>query len=71
MKNDDNVHTLLPEASVDVPAEQIQYLKAAYDLLQQPVQHFIADEKPDWIMADFAQHWVVDIAENYEIPIIY
>ncbi|KAK4738825.1 hypothetical protein R3W88_002522 [Solanum pinnatisectum] len=54
--------TLLPEnaeASVDVPAEQIQYLKAAYDLLQQPVQHFIDDEKPDWIIADFAQHWVL------------
>ncbi|MCD7450729.1 hypothetical protein HAX54_008183 [Datura stramonium] len=69
---DDN--TLLPEdaeASVDVPPEKIQYLKAAYDLLQEPVKHFIADEKPDWIIADFAQHWVVDIAESYEIPIIY
>uniref|UniRef100_M0ZG95 UDP-glucosyltransferase n=1 Tax=Solanum tuberosum TaxID=4113 RepID=M0ZG95_SOLTU len=66
--------TLLPqnaEASVDVTAEKIQYLKAAYDLLQQPVEHFIADEKPDWIIDDFAQHWIVDIAENYEIPIIY
>ncbi|KAG5626674.1 hypothetical protein H5410_011892 [Solanum commersonii] len=66
--------TLLPqnaEASVDVTAEKIQYLKAAYDLLQQPVEHFIADEKHDWIIADFAQHWIVDIAENYEIPIIY
>ncbi|KAM3378633.1 hypothetical protein P3S68_011046 [Capsicum galapagoense] len=69
---DDN--TLLPEdaeASVDVPPEKIQYLKAAYDLLQQPIKHFIADEKPDWIIADFAQHWIIDIAETYEIPIIY
>ncbi|KAH0766333.1 hypothetical protein KY285_002204 [Solanum tuberosum] len=66
--------TLLPQnakASVDVPAEKIQYLKAAYDLLQQPVEHFIADEKHDWIIADFAQHWIVNTAENYEIPIIY
>ncbi|WMV11483.1 hypothetical protein MTR67_004868 [Solanum verrucosum] len=66
--------TLLPqnaEASVDVTAEKIQYLKAAYDLLQQPVEHFMADEKHDWIIADFAQYWIVDIAENYEIPIIY
>ncbi|PHT74564.1 hypothetical protein T459_21841 [Capsicum annuum] len=69
---DDN--TLLPEdaeASVDVPPEKIQSLKAAYDLLQQPIKHFIADEKPDWIIADFAQHWIIDIAETYEIPIIY
>lgn len=59
------------EATVDVPAEKVQYLKAAYDLLQQPVKHFIADENPNWIIADFAQYWVVDVAETYQIPIIY
>ncbi|KAJ8573195.1 hypothetical protein K7X08_009706 [Anisodus acutangulus] len=66
--------SLLPEdaeASVDVPSEKIQYLKAAYDLLEKPIKHFIANEKPDWIIADFAQHWVVDIAETYDIPLIY
>ncbi|XP_060169110.1 putative UDP-rhamnose:rhamnosyltransferase 1 [Lycium barbarum] len=66
--------SLLPEdaeASVDLPFEKIQYLKAAYDLLQEPIKHFIADEKPDWIISDFTQHWIVDIAKTYDIPIIY
>ncbi|KAK6804580.1 hypothetical protein RDI58_002364 [Solanum bulbocastanum] len=69
---DDN--TLLPEdaeASVDLPLEKIQYLKAAYDLLREPIKKFIADQKPDWIIVDFFQNWIVEIAETYDIPIIH
>lgn len=67
--------TLLPEgaeASVDIPTlEQVQYLKAAYDLLQEPIERFIVDEKPDWIISDFAPYWIVECAETLEIPIVY
>ncbi|WMV11484.1 hypothetical protein MTR67_004869 [Solanum verrucosum] len=69
---DDN--TLLPEdaeASVDLPLEKIQYLKVAYDLLREPIKKFIADQKPDWIIVDFFQNWIVEIAEAYNIPIIH
>ncbi|XP_009624393.2 putative UDP-rhamnose:rhamnosyltransferase 1 [Nicotiana tomentosiformis] len=66
--------SLLPEdaeASVDLPLEKIQYLKAAYDLLQEPIKQFIADKKPDWIIVDFFQYWIVEIAEAYDIPMIH
>lgn len=66
--------TLLPEgaeASLDLPFEKIQYLKIAYDLLQEPIKKFIADQRPDWIIADFFQNWIVEIAEVYDIPIIH
>ncbi|KAF3648082.1 MAP kinase family protein [Capsicum annuum] len=66
--------TLLPEdaeASVDLPLEKIQYLKAAYDLLREPIKQFIADQKPDWIIVDFFQYWMGEIAEAYDIPMIH
>nr|XP_009767885.1 PREDICTED: putative UDP-rhamnose:rhamnosyltransferase 1 [Nicotiana sylvestris] len=68
--------SLLPEdaeATSDLPSylEQLQYLKAAYDLLQEPIQKFIADKKPDWIIVDFAQYWIVEFAETHDIPLIY
>ncbi|KAA8516083.1 hypothetical protein F0562_019262 [Nyssa sinensis] len=64
---------LLPEdaeATVDIPFEKIQYLKVAYDLLQQPVKQFIAEQSPDWIVVDFSPHWAVEIAQEYGIPLI-
>nr|XP_016488888.1 PREDICTED: putative UDP-rhamnose:rhamnosyltransferase 1 [Nicotiana tabacum] len=68
--------SLLPEdaeATSDLPSylEQLQYLKAAYDLLQEPIQKFIADKKTDWIIVDFAQYWIVEFAETHDIPLIY
>nr|XP_016472074.1 PREDICTED: UDP-glycosyltransferase 91A1-like [Nicotiana tabacum] len=68
--------SLLPEdveATSDLPnyLEQLQYLKAAYDLLQEPIEQFIADKKPDWIIVDFAQYWIVEFAETRDIPLIY
>ncbi|KAJ8573194.1 hypothetical protein K7X08_009705 [Anisodus acutangulus] len=60
------------EASVDLlDLEQVQYLKAAYDLLQEPIERFIADEKAHWIILDFSPYWIVECAETLEIPIIY
>ncbi|KAA8516080.1 hypothetical protein F0562_019259 [Nyssa sinensis] len=64
---------LLPEdaeATVDIPFEKIQYLKLAYDLLQQPFKQFIADQSPDWIVVDFSPHWAVEIAQQYSISLI-
>ncbi|MCD7470542.1 hypothetical protein HAX54_010499 [Datura stramonium] len=54
---------LLPhdaEATVDIPHEKVVYLKAAYDLLQDPIKRFIAREKPDWIIVDFNADWIVE-----------
>ncbi|XP_050147312.1 3-ketoacyl-CoA synthase 4-like, partial [Malus sylvestris] len=58
---------LLPEgaeATVDLPFENTANLKIAYDLLQKPIKQSIADRLPDWIITDFAAHWVVEIGKD-------
>ncbi|KAM1268439.1 hypothetical protein PS1_000715 [Malus domestica] len=59
------------EATVDVPFEKTDNLKIAYDLLQEPIKQFIGEQLPDWIISDYAAHWVVDIAKEYGIPVGY
>ncbi|KAM3732654.1 hypothetical protein ACB098_11G075300 [Castanea mollissima] len=59
------------EASVDVPADKVEYLKLAYDRLQYPINQFVAEQLPDWIIADFSAHWAVEIAQNYNVGFIY
>ncbi|KAL0397931.1 UNVERIFIED_CONTAM: putative UDP-rhamnose:rhamnosyltransferase 1 [Sesamum calycinum] len=64
---------LLPEdaeATVDIPADKMDCLKIACDLLQEPVKNFIAGKLPNWIIVDFFHHWAVDIAQDLNIPII-
>ncbi|CBI40427.3 unnamed protein product, partial [Vitis vinifera] len=82
--------SILPEgaeATVDMPFEKIQYLKAALDLLQHPfkqyylkaaldlLQHpfkqYVADTSPDWIIIDFFSHWVSSIAREHGVPLVY
>ncbi|KAK3227847.1 hypothetical protein Dsin_007709 [Dipteronia sinensis] len=68
----DNQH--LPagaEATVDITFDQIQYLKIAYDLLQQPFKQFVADQSPDWIIVDVAGHWTAEIALEYQVPLLF
>jgi hypothetical protein len=59
------------EATVDVPPEEVEYLKVAYDLLQTPFKKFIADQLPDWIIVDFCAHWAVEIAQEYNIGLVF
>jgi hypothetical protein len=50
------------EATMDVPYHIIPYLKKAHDGLQQPLSHFLETSAPDWIIHDFAPHWLPPIA---------
>ncbi|XP_057980453.1 putative UDP-rhamnose:rhamnosyltransferase 1 [Malania oleifera] len=59
------------EATVDIPAEKIQYLKVAYDLLQHPFRQFVAESLPDWIIIEFSAYWAAEIAREHQIPIIH
>ncbi|KDP28588.1 hypothetical protein JCGZ_14359 [Jatropha curcas] len=59
------------EAIVDIAAENIQYLKIAYDQLQYPFKQFIARKMPNWIVVDFCSYWAADIAKEYSIPLLY
>ncbi|KAK2650228.1 hypothetical protein Ddye_017717 [Dipteronia dyeriana] len=68
-----NNHDLLPEgaeATVDIPFDKIQYLKIAYDLLQQPLKQFIAERIPDWIIIDALSPWMDNIAQEYHVPLM-
>nr|XP_015903023.2 UDP-glycosyltransferase 91A1-like [Ziziphus jujuba var. spinosa] len=55
------------EATVDVPYDKIQYLKKAYDGLQESVTLFLQSSNPDWILYDFAPYWVAPIASRMGI----
>ncbi|KAJ6722990.1 UDP-GLYCOSYLTRANSFERASE 91A1-LIKE [Salix koriyanagi] len=59
------------EATVDIPAEKIDYLKIAYDLLKHPLKQFIADQLPDWIIIDMMPYWMVDIARENKVSLIH
>ncbi|TKY63959.1 putative UDP-rhamnose:rhamnosyltransferase 1 [Spatholobus suberectus] len=65
---------LLPEgaeATMDIPLEKIQYLKLAYDQLQHAVKQFVANQLPDWIICDFSPHWMADIAQEFQVKLIF
>ncbi|KAK4593807.1 hypothetical protein RGQ29_017770 [Quercus rubra] len=65
---------LLPEgseATVDVPVDKVEYLKLAYDRLQYPFNQFVAEQLPDWIIADYSAHWAVEISQNHNVGFVY
>uniref|UniRef100_A0A2P2KLZ1 Putative UDP-rhamnose:rhamnosyltransferase 1 n=1 Tax=Rhizophora mucronata TaxID=61149 RepID=A0A2P2KLZ1_RHIMU len=49
------------EATADVPFHTIPYLKRAFDGLQDSLAHFLETSKPDWVICDFAPHWLPPI----------
>nr|XP_010934404.1 putative UDP-rhamnose:rhamnosyltransferase 1 [Elaeis guineensis] len=58
------------EATPDLPKYQVQYLKVAFDRLGGPLENFLeeASPKPDWIILDFACHWVPKLASKFGVP---
>ncbi|XVF33278.1 hypothetical protein REPUB_Repub17cG0155100 [Reevesia pubescens] len=73
LPNLDNNEQLLSEgseATVDIAFEKIQYLKIEYDLLRHPVKQFISDQRPDWIFVDVIPYWIIEIAQELQIPLI-
>ncbi|KAJ9670271.1 hypothetical protein PVL29_026675 [Vitis rotundifolia] len=66
LPNDDN----LPEnaeATTDLPYGNIPYLKKAFDGLQEPVTRFLETSHPDWVIHDFAPHWLPPIAAKHGV----
>ncbi|KAK9136151.1 hypothetical protein Syun_015481 [Stephania yunnanensis] len=55
------------EATRDVRYEEIPYLKSAFDALQGPMEHFLENARPDWIVYDFAPYWLPPIASRLGI----
>ncbi|KAJ3705490.1 hypothetical protein LUZ61_009195 [Rhynchospora tenuis] len=67
----------LPEAAEstrEVPAEKVGYLKKAFDDLEAPFSAFFKSAcsdkstRLDWVIIDFAPHWVPKIAQDHGVP---
>ncbi|XP_028110446.1 uncharacterized protein LOC114308961 [Camellia sinensis] len=49
-------------ATMDVPSDHIPYLKKAFNGLETGLAGFLQASAPDWIIYDFAPHWLPPIA---------
>ncbi|CAI8607573.1 unnamed protein product [Vicia faba] len=59
------------EATMDIPFDKIQYLEEAYDQLQHPVRKLVSNWLPNWIICDYNPHWIVEIAHEFRVKLIY
>ncbi|KAK2977861.1 hypothetical protein RJ640_003912 [Escallonia rubra] len=59
------------EATTDLPYDKVQYLKIAYDLMQDSMTKFLEDSTPDWVFYDFAPYWLGPIASKLNIHTAY
>ncbi|CAI9763472.1 unnamed protein product [Fraxinus pennsylvanica] len=55
------------EATMDIRNEDIPYLKKAYDGMETELTRFLENSLPDWILYDFAPHWLPPVAERLGI----
>ncbi|KAK2971875.1 hypothetical protein RJ640_000892 [Escallonia rubra] len=57
------------ESSMDIPFQKSQFLKIAFDSLESQLTQFLqtADPKPDWIIFDYASHWLPPLADKLGI----
>ncbi|XP_057975155.1 UDP-glycosyltransferase 91C1-like [Malania oleifera] len=58
------IHNLPPDAesSLDIPPHKSQLLKQAFDLLQTRLIAFLRTAAADWILCDYASHWLPPLA---------
>lgn len=56
------------EATIDLPPDKVHYLKKAFDGLKDSVLGLLEDLVPDWIIYDFASHWLPPLARKLGIP---
>ncbi|KAL2504496.1 UDP-glycosyltransferase 91A1 [Abeliophyllum distichum] len=55
------------EATMDIKNEEIPYLKKALDGLENELTSFLENSAPDWILYDFAPHWLPPVAARLGI----
>ena len=68
------------ESTADLPPEKVELLKAAFDGLAAPFADFLAaacaggreqasgfGRRPDWVVLDFAHHWLCPVAEQHQV----
>ncbi|KAH7862256.1 hypothetical protein Vadar_002154 [Vaccinium darrowii] len=58
------------EATVDIPVEQIQYLNKAFDQLQKPLEKFVVEHSPDWLVVDLLNPRAADVGKDCGVPVL-
>ncbi|XP_039165223.1 UDP-glycosyltransferase 91C1 [Eucalyptus grandis] len=52
------------ESTAELPNNKVPYLKKAYDMLEPAVDEFLQRSGVDWIIQDFASHWLPQVASR-------
>ncbi|KAG9149620.1 hypothetical protein Leryth_023247 [Lithospermum erythrorhizon] len=55
------------EATRDIKMEDMNYLKKAYNGMENELTEFLENSVPDWIIYDFSPHWLPPIAQKLGI----
>ncbi|GLT98711.1 hypothetical protein SLE2022_162020 [Rubroshorea leprosula] len=59
------------ESTSDIPVHKVPYLKKAYDNLETPLADFLKTSRVDWIIHDFAPHWLPRIVTPMGINLAF
>ncbi|CAN0903836.1 UDP-glycosyltransferase 91C1 [Linum grandiflorum] len=59
------------ESTSDLPQHLVPYLKLAYDDLEPELTQFLETKRPDWVIYDFAPHWLPPIAAKLGVSTFY
>ncbi|XP_058224219.1 putative UDP-rhamnose:rhamnosyltransferase 1 [Rhododendron vialii] len=59
------------EATVDlISGEQLPYLIKAFDLLHKPLEKFVVEHSPDWLIIDLLTPWATDVGKDCGVPVL-
>ncbi|XP_019183026.1 PREDICTED: UDP-glycosyltransferase 91A1-like [Ipomoea nil] len=55
------------EATIDLPYDDVKYLKKAHDGLREAMAKFLEEYRPDWVLFDFDAYWVPEVASEFGV----
>ncbi|KAF7138574.1 hypothetical protein RHSIM_Rhsim07G0012000 [Rhododendron simsii] len=59
------------EATIDlISDDQVQYLFKAFDLLHKPLEKFVVEHSPDWLIIDLFTPWATDVGKDCGVPVL-
>ncbi|KAH7864177.1 hypothetical protein Vadar_026638 [Vaccinium darrowii] len=60
------------EATIDLLnlVEQVPYLSKALDLLQKPLEKFVVEHSPDWLVVDLLNPRATDVGKDLGVPVL-
>ncbi|KAF8006027.1 hypothetical protein BT93_K0345 [Corymbia citriodora subsp. variegata] len=59
------------ESTSDLDIDSVPYLKKAYDLLEPALTRFLSDGRVDWVIHDFASHWLPRAAAQLGVGSVF